>query len=564
VAWGDALDNGAVSWPDLVMASDAGVRLFEVFRNTIGPAKPGSEAIDDSISIVTAGSFANGLPNEGNFWGAAWVDIDNDGDLDLSVARDDSLFVYQSRHANVDQCEPSDTITYKFSPMRIARSSPSTGAFAWGDYDNDGDLDLVCGVPGSPSGTCRLLRNNARVESTQSSVANYLRLDLVGTRSNRSAIGARVRVTVAGAGTSGHVIPQFREVEGGCGYSSFNSLTLEFGLGSDTQIDHVDITWPSGKVEVRQGLAVNTRAILYEPVDVAVTVSMPVVHVGAPSAVCPAGDMATMLTTVHFLDTPKRSIARNELQLGVPVPASGVKFYPEDGGCAVVGAGFLAADIPASLANGFTTTFTKKRIGGCGTAAIPVYWNGIVVSQVTISVRSPDIFPTSPGHVDAGDIAALGVTLGSSTTRTSPVYNACVDLNDDLFVDASEVAAIGPHISHACDAPVGPAQKVLRASGRDEVAGDAGVILSQNAPNPFNPNTSMSYRVARAGIVRLFVVDVRGRRVRTLDEGWREPGEYTVAWDGRDARGSQVGSGVYLCRLQTSSQEASRRMVVVR
>jgi len=72
------------------------------------------------------------------------------------------------------------------------------------------------------------------------------------------------------------------------------------------------------------------------------------------------------------------------------------------------------------------------------------------------------------------------------------------------------------------------------------------------SPNPFNPRTSISYRVERAGSVRLTVHDLRGRMVRSLVSASLPAGAHTVGWDGTDASGRSVPSGQYLLRLEAA------------
>ena len=89
-------------------------------------------------------------------------------------------------------------------------------------------------------------------------------------------------------------------------------------------------------------------------------------------------------------------------------------------------------------------------------------------------------------------------------------------------------------------------------------------FLAHNHPNPFNPNTTIRYGVPRAGQLSLIVYDLRGRRVRTLVEGYRPAGNFEESWDGRDERGRPVVSGTYVYKLRTESAVLSRKMSLVR
>ncbi|MCX5801252.1 MAG: hypothetical protein NTX17_07700 [Candidatus Eisenbacteria bacterium] len=85
----------------------------------------------------------------------------------------------------------------------------------------------------------------------------------------------------------------------------------------------------------------------------------------------------------------------------------------------------------------------------------------------------------------------------------------------------------------------------------------------QNYPNPFNPVCTIRYELPRAGRVNLKVFDVNGSIVRTLVDGWREPGGCSEIWDGRGDDGSALPSGVYLYRFQAGDFVATRKMVLL-
>ncbi|MFH1680902.1 MAG: FlgD immunoglobulin-like domain containing protein [Candidatus Eisenbacteria bacterium] len=88
--------------------------------------------------------------------------------------------------------------------------------------------------------------------------------------------------------------------------------------------------------------------------------------------------------------------------------------------------------------------------------------------------------------------------------------------------------------------------------------------LFPNIPNPFNPMTTISYEVAGPAPVEITIYSIQGRAVRTFVEGTRAPGRYQVVWDGRDERGENVGSGVYLYRLQIGPYDDVKKMVLVK
>jgi hypothetical protein len=88
--------------------------------------------------------------------------------------------------------------------------------------------------------------------------------------------------------------------------------------------------------------------------------------------------------------------------------------------------------------------------------------------------------------------------------------------------------------------------------------------LSQNAPNPFNPITKISFALAQAGPVKLAVYDAAGREVRTLITGVQDAGQHQITWNGTDNSGHPVGSGTYFCRLHAGEKNYSSRMVLLK
>ena len=173
-----------------------------------------------------------------NAAGVAWGDFDNDGYLDLFVANielePDSLF-HNERDGSFTRIYDGD----------IVNDASYGGGCAWADLDNDGFLDLFVANQGenNPGGTNFLYRNDAKANGNSN---GWLLVRLVGTASNRSAIGAKVR---AKATLWGKEVSQLREISGGSGMCSQNDLRAHFGLGDASQVDLLRIEWPSGIVQ---------------------------------------------------------------------------------------------------------------------------------------------------------------------------------------------------------------------------------------------------------------------------------------------------------------------------
>jgi hypothetical protein len=120
---------------------------------------------------------------------------------------------------------------------------------AYGDYDNDGDLDILVTVNNGPA---RLLRNDGGNRN------NMLRVQTIGTASNRDGIGARVEVAVHGGANLWQI------VKTGSSYASQSELPLTFGLAGATGVDGVKVRWPSGRVDAVGALQANQLVTIKE------------------------------------------------------------------------------------------------------------------------------------------------------------------------------------------------------------------------------------------------------------------------------------------------------------
>jgi hypothetical protein len=200
---------------------------------------------DGTFTLVTNSVIGSEI---GSSTGCAWGDYDNDGWLDLFVARTgtDSNFNIVAHENNWLYHNNGDgTFTKVTSGSLVNEIGPSFGA-AWGDYDNDGFVDLFVS-----NGFIISSANNFLYHNNGNS-NNWINFRLVGTVSNRSAIGAKVRVK---ATISGKTFWQMREISGGSGHGSQNDLRANFGLGDATNVDLVRIEWPSGIVQTMTNIA---------------------------------------------------------------------------------------------------------------------------------------------------------------------------------------------------------------------------------------------------------------------------------------------------------------------
>lgn len=188
-------------------------------------------------------------------WGVQFVDFDLDGFLDIVIA-DGHVYPEVDRHDfGIRYRQPNSAFrnlgdeTFQEVALPDGLTGPhSSRGLATGDYDNDGRIDLlVANLDAAPT----LLRGGA-------STWHWLLLDLRGTISNRSAIGARV-TTVAGD------LRQVREVRSGGSYQSHNDRRLHFGLREHETVDVVTIQWPSGGKQVLDDVSADQILRIEEP-----------------------------------------------------------------------------------------------------------------------------------------------------------------------------------------------------------------------------------------------------------------------------------------------------------
>jgi hypothetical protein len=204
---------------------------------------------NDGDGLFTDVSFRSGLAATlGRYlgWGVGFVDLDNDGLLDLFIANGHiypdvertGTSTFRQRNQvfrNVGGGRFRHATDEIGGPLLVEKSSRGT---AFGDYDDDGDVDVLVSVLDEGP---LLLRNDTKG-------GHWITLRLEGTISNRSAIGAKVTVEAAGRR---HV----SEVRSGGSYVSQNDTRVRVGLGPATAVDRVSIRWPNGKVETATALA---------------------------------------------------------------------------------------------------------------------------------------------------------------------------------------------------------------------------------------------------------------------------------------------------------------------
>jgi len=159
-------------------------------------------------------------------------------------------------------------------------------------------------------------------------------------------------------------------------------------------------------------------------------------------------------------------------------------------------------------------------------------------------------------------LLVIGCMLSADSTVQVP--KRCY--KDDARIVVELVRATGDYVSLA---------KLKLFQIEEEKGADGGVQslgsdwryitrLRGCTPNPFGRTTTISYELGNCGFVMLTLHDVTGRAVRCLAAGPQTIGFHTAVWDGKDARGCKLPSGVYFCRMQAGGTTATRRITLIR
>ena len=231
------------AWGDIDNDGD-----FDLFAGNFShPGQPQSRFLENKGS-----SYDYEFEDRGTC-GVTWVesycsptlgDYDNDGDLDLFIT---AIYTADCRLYRNDSSGSTWTFTNVTATEGLGGLGPTAQA-AWADFDNDGDMDMVT-------------HTKIFVNSSSTNGNHWLRVKLKGNGStaNSAAIGAQARIVVPGLGTI------TRQVEAGTGQGNQNDPTLHFGLGSYSSPVEIEITWPDGSITIANTAVDQTITVAQEP-----------------------------------------------------------------------------------------------------------------------------------------------------------------------------------------------------------------------------------------------------------------------------------------------------------
>ncbi|MEK7812839.1 MAG: FlgD immunoglobulin-like domain containing protein, partial [Candidatus Desantisbacteria bacterium] len=215
-------------------------------------------------------------------------------------------------------------------------------------------------------------------------------------------------------------------------------------------------------------------------------------------------------------------------------------------------------------------------MSGPARSGASIMWTGQGMPEGWYPMDAAHADANGDGEVQASDVLAIGVNFGSTHTVTSggspaPALTANVDYA--VYVDALRqmykmLEANGIEIQGAPELKQALSAAIQKGVEQQEIAKTpASSILHQSYPNPFNPECWIPYELSEPAHVVIRIYNISGQLIKTLDEGVKDAGAYTTQsraayWDGHNADGQEVSSGVYIYQLQIGDKVMTNRAVV--
>jgi predicted nucleotidyltransferase len=510
VVWGDYDGDGNLDL--LITGFGATGPVTKLYHNS-GGANPTFTDVGAVLTDVQVSSVAFG-------------DYDNDGDLDLLVTGADASFNSVTKlYRNNGGPNPT------FTDVGAALDAVQEGAVAFGDYDNDGDLDiLITGFTGTTN-IAKLYRNSGGANPTFTDVG----AGLTGVQTSSVAFGdydndGDLDILLTGFTGSARITKLYRNSGGanptftdvGAGLTGVNASSVAFGdYDNDGNLD-ILLTGFTGTSRITK---------LYRS----------------------SGGANPTFTDVGagIVNVQSSSVAWGD--------------YDNDGDLDILITGYDPGNIPTSKIyrnDGATPNTPPSTPSGLtafkGLSYTTFSWIAATDAQTPSAALTYNLrVGTTPG----GNEILSSMAAGNGYRRVVQLGNAQEKTSWSLAIPA------GPYYwsVQAIDGAFQGSSFASSTIGVDETADvPARFELDSPSPNPFARDASLSYGLPRDARVEIAVFDLLGRRVRRLESGSRLAGRHRVVWDGRNESGAQLGNGVYMVRMTAAGNTWTRKLVLAR
>jgi len=449
---------------------------------------------------------------------AAWGDYDNDGDLDI-------LLTGASASGSISRVYRNDGAG-AFQDISAGLLGVSNSSVAWGDYDKDGDLDILLTGTSASGSISRVYRNDG------AGAFQDISAGLLGVSSSSVAWGDQdndgdLDFLLTGASASGPISRVYRNDGAGAfhdisaGLLAVPNSSVAWGdYDNDGDLD-VLLTGGVSATNVNSRVYRNDGAGGFNDISA----GLPGV---AFSSVAWGDydndrDLDLVLTGYGGLQLGVISLVyRNETPTGNAAPS--------------------APTNAASLRNGNQVTFSWTGATDDHTPTAALSYN----LRIGTTPGGDQILPAMAAPNGYRRVARLGNgQLRTSWTLTLPngVYYWGVQAIDGAFLGSSFAGAQALSLE---ETPEGPNS----------------FLLSPIRPNPFARSTVITYSLPSPGPLEIAIFDGAGRKVRALMSGSTDAGAHSVRWDGRDDGGTRLAAGVYFVRIEASGFTQARKVVL--
>ena len=513
--------------------------------------------------------------------GSAWGDFDNDGDLDLLVINEKySLDVTPpSVHDNFLFRNDGGGNFTRITTGDIVKDGGHTCSLA--DYDNDGDLDVSIA-----NGSLTIVSADRinYIYSNDGNSRNWVNINCIGTTSNRSAIGTRVK---AKAVINGVDVWQMREIAQMSGCHSTSDLRVHLGFGDASLIDSLIIRWPSGLVDTYTSIEVNNfyKAVEGQNINAYYPRSIYSQNSCLDKS-CPKKNVDSVLFTTRFFNVYNHQFIAHLICFNSDSTQIDSLTLFDDGlhGDSLANDGLYGGYIPPRTAEDYYTlsvsTFDQQLnkyyiLNDVQKfTTVPLIFDNVQYSALTNFRYSIKPFLHNAGS--AHTIKNINVELTSSdpwVTLIFPAFRTCANLSPGQIAGITAFAV-------TYDSATFPGYFNLRFSisstdysswiidttiivkptdVKEETSLPLVYKLEQNFPNPFNPTTIIGYVLQEKSNAKLILLNALGEEIAVLIDEEQDKGYHKVEFNG-----SKLSSGVYFYKLQAGSYIETKKMILLK